>query len=57
MKIKIEAFAILKDLFGQEFLEYELPEGTTAGKMLDMLSKTFPNSEQILNVTRVAHQD
>ena len=57
MIIKIEAFAILKDLFGQEFLEYELPEGTTAEKMLDMLSKTFPNSEQILNVTRVAHQD
>ena len=57
MKIKIEAFAILKDLFGQGFLEYELPEGTTAEKMLDMLSRTFPNSEQILNVTRVAHQD
>ena len=57
MKIKIEAFAILKDLLGEEFLEYEVPEGTTAGKMLDMLSKTFPNSEQILNVTRVAHQD
>ena len=33
MIIKIEAFAILKDLFGQEFLEYELPEGTTAEKM------------------------
>ena len=57
MKIKIEAFAILKDFFGQEFLEYELPEGTTAGKLLDSLSKTFPNSEQILNVTRVAHRD
>ena len=57
MIIKIEAFAILKDLFGQEFLEYELPEGATAGKLLDSLSKTFPNSEQILNVTRVAHQD
>ena len=57
MKIKIEAFAILKDFFGQEFLEYELPEGTTAGKLLESLSKTFPNSEQILNVTRVAHQD
>ncbi len=57
MIIKIEAFAILKDLFGQEFLEYELPERTTAGKLLDSLSKTYPNSEQILNVTRVAHQD
>ena len=57
MKIKIEAFAILKDLFGQELLEYQLPDGTSAGKMLEILSTNFPDSEQILNVTRVAYRD
>ena len=57
MKIKIEAFAILKDLFGQELLEYQLPDGASAGKMLEILSTTFPDSKQILNVTRVAYRD
>jgi MoaE-MoaD fusion protein len=57
MKINIEAFAILKDLFGQEMTEYQMPDETTAGKMLEILSTTFPNWEQILNVTRVAYRD
>ena len=57
MKIEIEAFDILKDLFGKELLEYQLPKGTSVGKMLEILSTTFPDSEQILNVTRVAYRD
>ena len=57
IKINIEAFAILRDFFGKEFLEYEVPEGTTAQELLKLSAESYPQSEQILNVTRVAHRD
>ena len=57
IKINIEAFAILKDFFGKEFLDYEVPEGTTAQELLKLIAESFPQAEQILIVTRGAQRD
>ena len=46
-----------RDFFGKEFFEYEVPEGTTAQELLKLIAESYPQSEQILNVTRVAHRD
>ena len=39
IKINIEAFAILRDFFGKEFLEYEVPEGITAQELLKQIGR------------------
>ena len=44
IKINIEAFAILRDFFGKEFLEYEVPEGTTAQELLKLIAESYPVS-------------
>ena len=57
MIIRLETFAILRDLLHAEILDFEVPEGITASQLISRLEDTFPDAEPILKVTRVAHSE
>lgn len=57
MKITLVAYAMVREAFTQNPLEYEVPEGTTAGQLVTLLSKDFPEIKEILQYTRVGHED
>ena len=57
MMIRLETFAILRDLLHEEILDFEVPEGITASQLISRLEDTFPDAEPILKVTRVAHSE
>ena len=57
MKISLMAYAILKDAFPQNPLEFEVPEGTTATQLMELLAQEFPSVAGIFPYTRLGHQD
>ena len=57
MMIRLETFAILRELLHEEILDFEVPEGITASQLISRLEDTFPDAEPILKVTRVAHSE
>ena len=57
MMIRLETFAILRELLHEEILDFEVPEGITASQLISRLEETFPDAEPILKVTRVAHSE
>ena len=57
MIIRLETFAILRELLHEEILNFEVPEGITASQLISRLGNTFPEAEPILKVTRVAHSE
>ena len=57
MIIRLETFAILRELLHEEILDFEVPEGITASQLISRLEDTFPDAEPILKVTRVAHSE
>ncbi len=42
MKIKVLFFASCRDIVNSREMELEIPEGSTAGKALDILCETYP---------------
>ncbi len=42
MKIRVKLFALVKDIVGQRELVLDLPEGTTAGALLQRLTTEYP---------------
>jgi len=57
MKIYLVPFAMFKEAFPENPLPYEIPEGTTAQELMDLLKQDFPEVAGILPYTRLAHQD
>ena len=57
MMIRLETFAILRELLHEEILDFEVPEGITASQLISRLEDTFPDAEPILKVTRIAHSE
>ena len=57
MMIRLETFAILRELLHEEILDFEVPEGITASQLISLLEEIFPDAEPILKVTRVAHSE
>ncbi|MBI4868935.1 MAG: molybdopterin converting factor subunit 1 [Candidatus Wallbacteria bacterium] len=53
--VQVKLFAVLRDRFGAESVEAELPPGgTTAGRLLAELSRRYPDQARHLSVCRVA---
>ena len=42
MKVRLQFFSRLRDVMGQSELDFEVPEGTTAGDLLEKLFAQFP---------------
>jgi len=57
MKISLVAYAMVREAFPHNPLEYEVPEGITSGQLVILLSKDFPEIKEILQYTRVGHED
>ncbi len=57
MKITLVAYAIIKDAFPENPLNYEIPEETTANQLMALLARDFPGIAGILPYTRLGHQD
>lgn len=57
MKISLMAYAIIKDAFPENPLEFEVPEGTTADQLMTLLAQEFPTVAAIFPYTRLGHQD
>jgi MoaE-MoaD fusion protein len=43
MEINVKYFAIIRESLGRSEERKEVPEGTTAGQVLDQLGREFPN--------------
>ena len=57
LKITLIAYAVIKDAFPENPLQYEIAEGTTAEQLVSLLAMDFPAVADILPYTRVGHQD
>lgn len=57
MKITLMAYAIIKEAFPENPLEFEVPEETTAEQLMELLAHAFPEIAAILPYTRLGHQD
>ena len=57
MKITLVAYAIIKEAFPENPLDYEIPEDTTATQLMALLAEDFPEIAGILPYTRLGHQD
>ncbi len=53
--LQVKLFAVLRDRFGAESVVAELPPGgTTAGRLLEELSRRYPDQARHLAVCRLA---
>lgn len=50
MKISILAFGIAKDILGQRFLDWELPEGAAVADLRASLTAQFPALSKLTSV-------
>ena len=57
MKIYLQAYAILKEHFPQEKIEYEIEEGATVADLMHKLAQDFPVLADLLPMTRLASED
>ncbi|MBF0278615.1 MAG: molybdopterin synthase sulfur carrier subunit [SAR324 cluster bacterium] len=57
MKITLVAYAVIKDAFPENPMDYEITQETTAAELMTLLAKDFPEISTILPYTRLGHQD
>lgn len=50
MKVTLLAFGIAKDITGQRFLDWELPENATVGSLRAALVERFPRLADLASV-------
>ena len=54
MKIRLRCFASVKDIVGQRDILLELPEGTTAGRLLQRVAADYPPLARLVSSLRLA---
>jgi molybdopterin converting factor subunit 1 len=54
VKVRLRFFAVLKEVAGQDEMEKDVPDGTTARGLLDMMVTEFPKLGRYADVTQVA---
>jgi molybdopterin converting factor subunit 1 len=54
VKVRLRFFAVLKDVVGQDEIEKDVPDGTTARGLLDTMVTEFPKLGRYADVTQVA---
>ena len=57
MEITLICYAVLQEMISEEPISLEIPMGSTAEKVIELLSQIYPHAEPILKYTRLAHQD
>ena len=57
MEITLICYAVLQELISEEPFSLEIPEGSTAKQVIELLSQNYPIAAPILKATRLAHQD
>ena len=45
LKVKVSLFASCREVVGEKEVDVEIPDGSTAGEVLDRLCKTYPGLE------------
>jgi molybdopterin converting factor subunit 1 len=54
VKVRIKFFAVLKEIVGHEEVEKDVPDGTTAGGLLETMVGEHPKLGRYAKVTQVA---
>ncbi|HBW47128.1 TPA: hypothetical protein DEF17_04260, partial [bacterium] len=54
MKIKVEAFASAKDLFGFKEKYFDIPDGASLQDTITFLSAKFPDANDLLDISSYA---
>jgi molybdopterin converting factor subunit 1 len=54
VKVRLRFFAVLKEVVGQDEIEKDVPDGTTARGLLDTMVTEFPKLGRYADVTQVA---
>ncbi len=50
MKVTLLAFGIAKDITGQRFMDWELPEAASVGDLRAVLAERFPRMSELKSV-------
>jgi len=57
MKIYLQAYAVLKEHFPEEKIEYEIADGATVADLMHKLAQDFPVLADLLPITRLASEN
>ena len=54
MRVRLRFFAVLKEVVGRDQIEKDVPDGTTAGRLLESMVTEYPKLGRYAQVTQVA---